>query len=510
MNEYVGQYEKALLAQKGIYDRAFLPVPKVADGEKVDPFAIKPFPEQEAFLRDVSLTKLARCGNRAAKTFTTMRELSWMLTRKHWYNPRWKSNNYMENGNKIFWCVVPDFEFAKTVIWEQTLKHLIAEWYYTDPVTLTPMIEAPKMAASKDAVAAIRFRNGDRLEFKTYSQNLRALMGRAVHGVFVDEMPADSQILVELVARCLDWDSPFIMGFTPVVASEEVRSYVDNHASLALHSWSVLDNPHYRDNPVRRARLLAEFANLSVGERDMRIKGDWHYVALGIRVFENVTPVIVPDETVLCRITPDWRQVRVCDPATHRSGFAIFAEDPETNCWYCIEAREIEWRGALAKAEQIEAECDKLATWPEMKYNLSIFDNAESWFGIYVKNTLGRWTACVKKEKEQLIMLTRDAIVTGKIKFLKYRAAPLVKQIYMYQRKEDGSIRKIKDHMVDCLQYFCRQMPNPVQTCMREVDVDSHASIIQHHFAKLANKNDDRKETRVSERTKTISARRVR
>ena len=93
---------------------------------------------------------------------------------------------------------------------------------------------------------------------------------------------------------------------------------------------------------------------------------------------------------------------------------------------------------------------------------------------------------------------------------MKYRAAPLVKQIYMYQRKEDGSIRKIKDHMVDCLQYFCRQMPRPIQTPQTEVNLSDHSSMIQHHFAQVATKRRETEDKQVSERTKMILSRRVR
>lgn len=499
------ELQQALIKQKAIYDRAFLPN-YIDDEGKKNPYSVQPFPQQEAFLRDTSLTKLARCGNRAAKTFTTCREFSWFIMRKHWYNQKWQTNDYTNSGSKIFWIVGPDFEFCKTVIWEQTLKTLIPEWYYTDD-NLEQMLEMTKYQG-KEVITAIRFRNGDRLEFKTYQQNLRALMGRAVHAVLVDEMPSDHTILVELVARCLDHDAPLLQGFTPVVHSEDVREYIDNHASLSVHSWSVLDNPKFRDNPERKARLLAEYAQLSDGERAMRLNGDWYYEPKTGRVFDNVHPIIVPDDEVLPRINSSWRQVRVCDPATHRSGFCIFAEDPEDCQWYCIYSTEIEWKNALAKAEDIEKECDRHSHFPSMTYDLSIYDNAETWFGLYVKNTMGRWRPCVKKEKEKLIMLTRDAVVSGKVKFLKMKAAPVVKQIYLYERRDDGSIKKKKDHMLDCLQYFCREMPTPRRVSTVSVIPNDDRDAMKKKF--LEDLENEGKQTTRGRMQKRIMNRRLR
>ena len=471
-HEIVKNYREALLKDKRIKEKLFMPWDA----------SIKPFPEQLAFLSDSNLTKLAKCGNRAGKTATCMRDLAWKLMRKHPYDEKFfcaTDDEYMKDGGKIWWALAPTFKFIKEVEWEMYLKRYLPEWLYTyDDFTSGVTFRKDK---GEEIIDSITFRNGDRLIFKTFSQDLKSLMGMSVNGgVFVDEMPPNLTILIELVTRTLDGEGCFTLGFTPVVQNDEIKDYVEAHTKMSVHQWGLIHNPVFRDCPEKLERVLEEWGSLPDAIKFMRMNGDWTYEVTGDRVFENVTPICVDD----FEIPMHWRRVRVCDPANHRSGLSIYAEDPQDGTWFCIDALEIEWKGKLARTDDIEREIDKRAPFSEFRYHLSIYDNAEAWFGAHTEGKQGKWRPCVQKKKEALIMLTRDSIVSGRVKFFKHKAAGVIKQIYAYRRKSDGEIHKAKDHMVDTLQYFCREIPK-WEPNKAPPEVQTQEQIVEGHFNKM-------------------------
>ena len=480
----VKSYREALLVDKKKRQDMFIPWESTA----------VVFDAQKRFLADPAPTKLARCGNRAAKTFTTMRDLAWKVMRRHPYLEkwqRWDDKGYMRDGGKTWWVVAPTFEFLRETIWVMYLERFFPRWYYMDDDFVSGL--QWKKDKGEEYLERVTFRNGDVVEFKTYSQNLLSKMGRAVSGgVYIDEMPPSLLVLSELVTRTLDHGADFILGFTPVVKVPEIREYVDKHERMSVHQWSLEENPIYRDDPEKLARALAEWKHLPEPLRLARLKGDWYEeLPEGIRIFENVTPECVDD----FEIPHDWRQVRFSDPASHRTGVIMLAEDPEDGQWYCIKAQEIEWKEKIAKATDIERVIDSLAPHPDFRYFMSVYDNAEAWFGAHTEGKLGRWRPCVhKKSKDRLIVKARECIVEKKVKFFKNGAAALIRQIYQYRRRPDGAIHKKKDHLVDPLQYFCWEMP-PFRPRENPVPCDFPDELKKQHFKQL-----DKKWSRYSNR----------
>jgi hypothetical protein len=425
-----------------------------------------PFPKQEAFLRDPSLTKLARCGNRAAKTFTSMRDLAWRVTRKHPYLPQWNcatDEEYMASPAKVWWVCAPDLTFINDVIWGQFLQQFIAQWYYTDD-DLVPMAFTEK-TKGKDFIQGLKLRNGDEIIFRSYTQSILSKMGASVKGgVYLDEPPPDLTVLTELVVRVLDGDGLFNMSFTPVDLDEDVIDYLEGHPALSTHRWSMMDNPVFRDNPDRLARAMAEFAHLPPHKRQLRIYGDYDTDAGEGKqfLFENLEPETVEDFAVPLH----WRQVRVLDPAGHRSGLAIFAEDPSTiredgtSDWFCITARHIEWKGRTVKATDIEGEVNRHAPYEEYTYFKSIYDNAESWFAAHAENKNGQWEPCILKKVELSITMMRNKIAEGRVKFFLNGAALAVKELKKAKRNIDtGKPMFKKLHALDCVRYFTMMIP---------------------------------------------------
>lgn len=462
--ELLSRYLREQDKQKSFIEKSFIPWEPKA----------KAFAEQKDFFRDASLTKLLKAGNRAAKTFSTSRDVAWKLMRNHPYRKKWRSKKYIDSAPKKFWFIGPTFEFLDETVWKEYLSRFIPAWYYTNDETGELMIEKGK-SGNSEYVEKVYFKNGDVLEFKTYSQNILALMGRKIDCAVLDEMPPHLKVISEIVTRCLDNDGEMTMGFTPLNPDEKIKNYLEKHERLSRHSWSVQSNPLYRDNPEKMQRLVDEWKHLPDAERNARMIGEWYYEEKGERVFKNIRPIVVDDFDV----PEHWRQTRWCDPASHRSGYAIFAENPDTLEWFCIKAGEVEWKEQLAKAEDIVKEIDKFKPFPAFVYLEQKYDNAAGWFGAYADG----WKPCIQKNRELAVMAARDAIVNGKVKFFKKGAAPAVRQIYKYQTKSDGKIRKTDDHIVDCVMYFCREIPKPDKK--RKAVKSQEEYLVQQHMAKM-------------------------
>lgn len=453
----IEEYQEALIANRGKVLRTFIPD---------TPDAV-PFQKQIDFFKDKSLGKLARCGNRAAKTFSTMRDLAWKITRTHPYRQDYNvfhihdkrmydkmdteefDIRYMKEKPQVHWIVGPTFDFVNATMWGKYLEKMIPPWF----------IKEIKYTNQRN-IDLVVFKNGDTLKCKTYSQQETTKMGFVVNNVVIDEMPDNVMTITELIVRTFDCDGCVTLGFTPLVENEDIRKYLDNSCAMGtmiLHSWTIMDNPHYKDNHERLKRVLAEYANMPETERNSRLGGEWYFNTPDKAVFEGMQPEEVEDFSV----PYTWRRVRVTDPATHVTGHTEYAEDPSTGEWYCTFAGEFCW-GHIVQAKDILIEIEKLRPYPSFKYTDSIYDNAESWFYAEAKALGSDYRACILKNREAAIMSIRNMVGSGRIKFFRRGAALAVKQFREYKYGKEGKVVKRNDHCVDCVMYFCREIPTPL------------------------------------------------
>jgi hypothetical protein len=484
--ELIQQYQEEVLRQRSRVLKIFIP----------DKPAAEPFEAQINFLRDGNLSKIARCGNRASKTFTCMRDLAWKITRTHWYrqehnvlnlkNKRWKEDldspeyemKYLATKPKTHWIVGPTYDFVNQTMWGMYLEKMIPKWFIVDI-----------KKTNQGNIDSVYFKNGDVLKCKTYAQQDTTKMGFVVDNVYIDEMPPDVMTITELVVRTFDCDGQITLGFTSLVQNDDIRAYVDkscDEGTMSLHQWSIYDNPWYAENPDRIKRVLAEYKNMSEEERNARLYGHWYYDKPDKAVFEGINPEIVDDFP----IPSHWRQARFTDPASHVTGHAIFAEDPDTGIWYITHGVEITW-GTIAKAEDILGVIESMKPRPSFKYLLSVYDNAEAWFGAY--GAKYGYRACILKNREAAVMQTRNAVGNGRVKFFRSGANDALKQFQNYRYKPDGSgnVIKKKDHILDCIMYFCREIPDPLPQA--ESQPTEREDMVAKHLEKLQNRHKTKK-----------------
>lgn len=466
--ELIHQILEAESKEKEIIENRFIPwLPRA-----------RPFTEQKAFFRDKTKTKLVRTGNRAAKTFSTHRDLAWKIMRNHPYRSEWREDYDKSKAKpKKMWVCGPSFEFLKEVSWDMYLKRFIPRWYYTNDQGDEMIVYAKH--AGYEFVEKVYFRNGDVLEFKSYMQNILTKMGRSIDVAVLDEMPPKLMVISEIVTRVFDRSGEMTMGFTPLNPNPDIKHYLEKHPKLATHTWPLSSNPLYRDDPEKMQRVLDEYSHLPRAERDARMNGDWYYENNGEElIFCDVFPEVVDD----FEIPLNWRRMIVVDPASHITGFAIFAENPETTIWYLIESGELFWRDKLATTDDIIKELERRKPYEGFKYVKAIYDNAEAWFGAHAGLP---WRPCMEKHKKAQIIEMRNIIVNKKLVFFAYGAASALLQIHTYKQK-DGKIVKHNDHIVDCIQYFAREIPPPA-TKPQEYPVSQEA-VIQYHMHALKKK----------------------
>lgn len=478
--EIIQKYQEEVIKQKARLLNNFMPGKPDAE----------PFEAQIKFFKDTNNSKLARCGNRAAKTSTCMRDLAWKITRTHPYrqdynvfnikDKNWRRHldtpeydtKYLESKPRTHWIVGPTYDFVNSTMWDLYLHKMIPQWHIADI-----------KKTNQGNLDTIYFKNGDVLKCKTYAQQDTTKMGYVVDNVYIDEMPPDVMVITELVVRTFDCDGQITLGFTSLVQNDDIRTYVDkacDERTMSLHQWSILDNPWYRDNPERMRRVLAEYAHMSEEERNARLYGHWYFEKPDKPVFEGIDPELVDDFP----IPHHWRQVRFTDPASHVTGHAIFAEDPDTGTWYITLGTEITW-GKIAKAEDILGAIEAYKPYLSFKYYASVYDNAEAWFGAY--GVAYGYRPCILKNREAAFIQTRTAIGSGRLKFFRKGGHDALKQFISYRYKPDGGGKVIKknDHILDCIMYFCREIPDPLPQALPQLT--EREEMLAKHFEKLQN-----------------------
>lgn len=443
-----------------------------------------PFQQQIDFFKDKSLQKLLRCGNRAAKTFTSMRDLAWKLMRIHPYREEWNyttaMRSYHDSQPKTIWVCAPTYDFIMETIWGMYLSKFIPEWYYQNKEG-SPNIDYVQNDRSK--IARITFRNGDRVEFKSYSQSDLAIMGRVVDEIYLDEMPPRPLIISEYVTRTLDVDGSVCLSFTPLVENEEIRAYLDTKVEdgiLSLHSWSILANPHYSQNPERLARALAEWDHLPEGEKNARLNGDWYYETRHGKVFSDC---LIPT----CRdfeVPAHWRRARVVDPAAHLSGCCFFAENPDTGVWYGYLSVQLGTKSTTVDANYIAQE---ILSYDSNDFCLSIYDNAEAWFGASDLARQMKFQPCIQKSVNSAIVTTKQRLNEGRIILFETGFGLGLAQLRDYEWGPAGKPKnKHKYHALDCLFYFSRQIPERISSKGLADNFPGESEIALRRLAKQA------------------------
>lgn len=436
--------------------------------EAFDPFVIdsRPTEKQLEVLKDIGKynSRYVVAANRTGKSQIGGREGAWLFTGTHPYfdaKAAW--------GDRPLTLVVlgQTTKQIETVLWGEKIKPFLDEADY-------------QVHSSGGVLQSVSHRrNGNRLIFISHNNANEARKNSqafSAQWVWLDEMPSQLSLFAELEVRTMSSNGRFICTFTPLIRNPEIKNKIENldERYARKYKFSMMDNPA---NWPRKDIILAQLAGLPEGERNARLHGDWFIGDRGVYRFDENNHIENPEGYHAA-----WRHVEIVDPAAAGyAGYALLAECPKTHRWYVIRAEIIpgdtatDLMPAFAKRSAgvnlIRRICDPHEAWFIKEANKA----KVIYHGVYNKNN---------NRKLELIKQLQDRLDDGRLKVTDWAGDQVVEQFISCQwseAREDKIVRSSDYHILDCLQYFCDQIPKPET---RPADMSWEQQLLTQHFAR--------------------------
>jgi len=202
---------------------------------------------------------------------------------------------------------------------------------------------------------------------------------------------------------------------------------------------------------------LAQFNALPEGERKARLYGEWFFGDRNVYSFKDQfrqDPL---------NYSPSWRHMEVVDPAASSdSGYSLWAECPNTKVWYCIKAKYIPGDAASELLQAFQRESAgynviKRRTDPHEVFFIKEANKAKVYYeGVYAKNN---------NLKMDLIKNVQEMLNNGRIKITTWAGDDIIQEFLSCQwseTKADTILFKSRFHILDTVQYFCYDIPKPL------------------------------------------------
>ena len=438
MSDYLRQLAAGLKkAEKGQLNECF------------DPFHLdsRPNPSQKAIMEDINsvLYRYVVAGNQSGKSQLAGRELSWILNGSH---PTWQRPERWKNEPILAIIAAQDLTMAETELWNKKVAPFLdlTEWRAIRSGGVL------KRMARKDGTAEVVFlSHSDGSE-----KNRKHMQGYTAQYVWLDEMPASSDIFEELQRRTDKSKGPWIATFTPKFRNDKIRRVVDASDGVVAKKYqmSKLDNPIYAgDLDVE----LAKLAGYSEQKKRTVLYGDWSTGESAVYDFNYEQMVVdkLPDH-----YSKGWRHIESVDPAMKsKFGYTLWAEDPSTAIWYLVQDEYIQ--GMMSPTDLVETVRNR-----SQGYNITrrISDPHEAWYISQASQAGMTYMTPYDKNnrKHDLIKGLQLALSNNKIKIGAW-CATFIDEIQSCQWSEtsDRMINSSSYHTLDCSQYFADLIPEP-------------------------------------------------
>lgn len=405
-----------------------------------------------------------RAGNQSGKSATCARLIAWAITNTH---PFWKRP---DNWGEEPLLVIVAGRTGKQI--EDSLLPKIRG--FLEPGTY-------KEVRIGNIVQRLELTNGNRIIFQSLENPNMArerLMSYVAHITWCDELPPTMDLVRELLVRTQSRDGYALFSFTPTVVNVEIQRFVDSlkEPEARIYRFHMLDNPLYMQGQ-RKEELLARYSHLPEHVRRSIFEGDWMASDDQVYYFNYGQMVEMPEG-----YSPFWRHVESVDPALKSAlGLTIWAENPETHVWYCIESEYI--RGIYVPTELVAHVRDRTRG-----YNIvrRISDPHEVWY-IQTASSMGiSYMGVYKKNerKNELIKQFQELLGQGRIR-LSPTCQYLISELQdcrWSDRSEGRIINASSYHLLDSAQYFCDSIPK----AEKKVDVrPQHVKLLEGHYKRL-------------------------
>lgn len=383
-----------------------------------------------------------RAGNQSGKSQTCARLLTWAITGSH---PTWTKPPQWEGPLLAIVAARTGKQLENSLI-PRIRSYLPAGTY--------------KVVKAGNATDRIELDDGSRIVFQSlenHNQARERLQSYTAHIAWIDELPPTVGILSELLRSIQANDGYLLASFTPISRNLEVQRFIDGvlPPKAKVYRFQMLDNPVYAD-PRRRQEVLDTLLSLPEAVRNSRLYGDWVQEEDQVYYFDYESMVKFPEG-----YSHLWRHVEVVDPALSSAlGLTVWAEDPQTNHWYCVLAEYI--KGIHVPTLIIEEVRKRTA-----HYNIvrRISDPHEVWYiqqaGAPPYNL--RYQGVYKKHERKGELIKGFQEKLGQRLFLAPVAAQaLIDEILecRWADRGDGRIVNASSyHLLDTAQYFADGIP---------------------------------------------------
>lgn len=262
-------------------------------------------------------------GNQSGKTGTGSRETSWVLTETH---PVWTRPVGWGDETLLLLVVGRTTKQVEEVLWKKIRGFLEPDSYkeFRTGGILQKVLHIP---------------TGNLILFFSHHGDNEArekLQAYVAHYIWCDEMPSSFQLLEELQRRVQSKQGRFLATFTPKVVNHQIRRMVDSSTAPygKKYRLPMLENPVHAGN---HDSILATMSSFSTAYRNTLLQGDWASGEEMVYQFDH--DKMVRNPLTLGYSQTNWRHVEVVDPALKsKLGLTVWAEDPQTNFWYCVVA----------------------------------------------------------------------------------------------------------------------------------------------------------------------------
>lgn len=419
---------------------------QLADCFDPNNLATKPTIAQDELFREFGTIRKQWivAGNQSGKSQSCSRLTAWVLSETH---PYWKRPREWTNEPLL---LVVCGRTGKQL--EESLVPRICAYLPDDDY---------KVVRIGNITQRIEHVNGNRIVFQSLENPQVArerVQSYVAHFVWVDEMPATSKIIDELLMRIQSKNGYFLASFTPLVHNPDIRKMVDaaHLPTGKKYKFRMFDNPIYASEE-KQQEILTAYAHLSQNELNCRLFGEWMEPEQSVWSINREQMVATPPN-----YHPSWRHVEASDPAvSSKFGLTIWAEDPSTSVWYCIRDDYIT---GIAAPDDIVEEVKRRTSGINLVRR--ICDPHESWYlGQASKAKLSY--LCPKKDgrKDELIKNLQAALSSGKIRLAPWCTQLLSELEGAHWSEADTNRSRIvggsKLHLSDTAQYFVDLIPQP-------------------------------------------------
>lgn len=380
-------------------------------------------------------------GN-SGKSQTGRREVAWLFTDTH---PKFQRPKMWGSGPIQMIIMGRTLDQVENSLWRD-LKKFFPEGSYREIRQGTALKKAIHLE-TKNEILFMSHHGSEHAAEKAQSYKCQY--------VWLDEMPRKKNIIEELQRRIQDVDGRMLATFTPKIVSREVRKMVDGAVAPWSKKYNILmfERPDYSEE--KKQQILAEISMLSKKEQATILSGAW--------MEDDDAVYSVPDELFEDPVgySPQWRHVESIDPG-NRTGFTIWAENPETGIWYCVLAKYL---------DNMQDQNELIAATQQLTRGLNIVrricDPAAPY---YIQTAYGH------RIKPGYVSPDRKTLAGRKLDLIKNFQDSFVKEIRICPHLEDfaaelddcrwsptGDTPKIvagsKYHLIDTAQYFVDMKP---------------------------------------------------